>query len=92
MWTPNDEQETLSSTEQEEEEKAIYSSYLFDQFQIKQDIPQDSAQEGSEHRDKETDNQERLFKKIIIMNLRESFKRLLKNLCKELLLWLSLPM
>jgi hypothetical protein len=36
--------------------------------------------------------QERLFKKIIIMNLREPFKRLLKNLCKELLLWLSLPM
>jgi hypothetical protein len=35
--------------------------------------------------------QERLFKKIIIMNLREPFKRLLKNLCKELLLWLSLP-
>jgi hypothetical protein len=30
--------------------------------------------------------QERLFKKIIIMNLREPFKRLLKNLCKELLL------
>lgn len=56
MWTQNDEQETLSSTEQEEEEKAIYSSYLFDQFQIKQDIPQDS--EGSEHGDKETDNQD----------------------------------
>jgi hypothetical protein len=52
-------------------------------------IPLDSAQEGTEHRDKETE--ERLFKKIIIMNLREPFKRLLKNLCKELLLWLSLP-
>jgi hypothetical protein len=37
------------------------------------------------------ETEERLFKKIIIMNLREPFKRLLKNLCKELLLWLSLP-
>ncbi|KAL9345714.1 hypothetical protein Peur_060567 [Populus x canadensis] len=57
--TQDDEQKRLSRKEQVvEEEETKCSSCLFDQCQIEQDIPQDSAQDGKEHLDQDTDNRE----------------------------------
>lgn len=57
--TQDDEQKRLSRKEQVvEEEETKCSSCLFGQCQIEQDIPQDSAQDGKEHLDQDTDNRE----------------------------------
>jgi hypothetical protein len=57
--TQDDEQKTLSRKEQVvEEEETKCSSCLCGQCQIEQDIPQDSAQDGKEHLDQDTDNRE----------------------------------